>query len=284
MARKILVVWVLIASLALVPTADAKRTRRPKPITGSVDVQAVPFPGFWVVADGRFGCLLGQEGVSHVSIPFEAPFSGIFTAGVSEFEGDWDIYLFDDAGNIVAADNSGISSLEISVPDKLLYRLEAGQKVSIVVCNYIGSPTARVDYELTYAPPTKQVRGRPYRRSDEIPYAMPGAVFSTPTDVYVQCNWGPSAVASCVPLEFGSEDRTLSVAIEDDHAALVGAVVYQWSNTGGYSSHTFCGKTEEPIPVLPGASGGEVDVAVGVCGNSASTPTSGTIKVTYSNR
>lgn len=281
MTRKLLTVTILLSCFALIPAAEAKK---PKPVTGSVDVQAVPFPGFWVVVEGRSGCLLGQEGISHVSIPFEAPFSGNFSAMVSEFEGDWDIYLMDEAGNIVSADTSGVLNLEISVPDTLHYPLLSGQKVSIVVCNYVGSPTAHVDYKLTPAAPSKTPKARPYERVEEVTYDMPGVVFSTPTDVYVQCNWGPDPAVSCRPLEFSYADRSLSVEITDNVADTVGAVVYQWSNSGGYSRHLVCGKTDKPIPVLPGATGGEVDVAIGLCGdNEASTPTSGTIKVTYSN-
>src|SRR5687768_12465786 len=91
----------LVASFTATPAlaGKAKKKKVTKTISETIDVTAVPFPNYSsYTATAQPGCSAGQEGVHKMTKAFETPGAGTLTLSMSGFTGDWDLYVFDDAG------------------------------------------------------------------------------------------------------------------------------------------------------------------------------------------
>ena len=110
----------------------------------------VPFPVMEGMADFN-GCWNGQEDVSKDTREITLPAPGLFKAEVG-YTGDWDMYLFDSKGTMLAASenietgNTGPGTEKVSWK-----KAKKGQKVSLVVCNWSGLKDANVTYTFTYS-------------------------------------------------------------------------------------------------------------------------------------
>lgn len=131
-------------AIALAGTVASAAASPDKPPRKTYTVTAVPAP-LVVSVRGR-GCLDGVEGVNRVSRLFIAPSRGRLTATVRNFTGDWDLYGLDEAGEVVAVANHGLSQLALSEPDTFRYAMWPRERLWIVACNFLGSPTAQVHY------------------------------------------------------------------------------------------------------------------------------------------
>ncbi|MFN2524957.1 MAG: hypothetical protein ABR505_01640 [Actinomycetota bacterium] len=131
----------MLLSILLPSVAVADRR---KPIRETYDVAAAPAP--LAVSPSGWGCLDGIEGVHKVTKKFSVPWDGTLTATVKGFRGDWDIYAVDEYDLVVAYANHGVSQLALDEPDTLKYRARAGEQIRIVICNYLGGPTATGEY------------------------------------------------------------------------------------------------------------------------------------------
>ena len=131
--------------------AAAPADAAPKPIKVRYEVSLpVPFPVLEGMADFN-GCWNGEETASKHTRTITFPAAGVLKAQV-DFEGDWDIYLFNSAGTMVAASESDTSGSVSPSVEKITYKKAAKkQKVTLVVCNWLGLKDAVVNYTFTYA-------------------------------------------------------------------------------------------------------------------------------------
>ena len=140
----------LVAGFSAAPAQAGKK--KTKTISETISVTAAPFPNYSsYTATPTPGCTAGVEGVHKLSTPFETPGAGTLTFSMSGFTGDWDLYLFDDAGVAIAR-----SDLEQAGPamapaeEKLVAPLAAGKTYQLVVCNWAGAPQATAEYTYVY--------------------------------------------------------------------------------------------------------------------------------------
>lgn len=133
---------VLLAAGALAVPADAK----PKPVTKSWEVTAVPFP-----MDAASHCKEGVEGVSRSTRQVTLPARGVLVAELTGFHGDWVLEVYDAKGRMVGQGYSPLNPGSTGAA-KVTYKKGAkGQKLSIAACNFAGGPTATAKYTFTYA-------------------------------------------------------------------------------------------------------------------------------------
>ena len=87
-------------------------------------------------------CLSGaDEGVSKESHPFQLEAAGQLTVVMSEFSGDWDLYLLDADGRELDS-SAGPAS---DTTETVAATLNGNVPVTIVACNFSGGPTANVN-------------------------------------------------------------------------------------------------------------------------------------------
>ena len=82
------------------------------------------------------------EGVHKKTVAFKAPRhrrTGTLSFRLGEFEGDYDLYVLKGAAVLASSTTDNLSQDYEAVS----LRLRGGTKVSIVVCNWAGGPTAK---------------------------------------------------------------------------------------------------------------------------------------------
>ena len=144
MSRRLVAPVTLLAVAALVAPASAKP--RPKPVTESWEVTAVPFP-----MDAAAHCQEGAEGVTRETRQITLPAKGVLVAELTGFQGDWVLEVYDAKGTMLG---QGYSPLNPGGTGKakVTYKKGAkGAKISIAACNFTGGPTAQAKYTFTYA-------------------------------------------------------------------------------------------------------------------------------------
>jgi hypothetical protein len=137
-----------IAAAAGPAVAPAGAAPKPTKVTYKV-TEPVPYPMLEEVPGGN-GCWQGTEGQTKNTRAITLPAKGVLVSTL-DFTGDWDLYLFDAKGTIIAAsatDNS--ATVTDANTEKLTYKKGTkGQKVSLVACNWSGLPDATVTYTFT---------------------------------------------------------------------------------------------------------------------------------------
>lgn len=142
----------LVAGLSASPALAGKKKKVTKTITNTISATAVPFPNLSShTGTPTPGCTAGQEGVHKVTTPLETPGAGTLTFEMSGFTGDWDLYLFDDAGVAIArSDNEQVGQSLAPPEESLTAPLAKGKTYELVVCNWAGAPQATASYSFTY--------------------------------------------------------------------------------------------------------------------------------------
>ena len=135
----------LVAGALISPAFAGK-----KKIEDSFDAQLFPFPKLaaWGDAAGitQPGCLAGQQDVNYMTVTFTAPSSGVLTASMEGFTGDWDLYLTDAEGvPLVRSENDQIQGGSAPEEEAAMV-LKPKQTVGITPCNWLGAPEATVNY------------------------------------------------------------------------------------------------------------------------------------------
>lgn len=142
----------LVASFAATPALAGKKSKKKatKTISETIEATAVPFPNYSSYTGTETpGCTAGQEGVHKLTTPFETPGPGTLTLTMSGFTGDWDLYLFDDAGVPIArSDIEQVGPTMAPPEEKIVMPLAKGRTYDLVVCNWAGAPEATA--EMTY--------------------------------------------------------------------------------------------------------------------------------------
>jgi hypothetical protein len=112
---------------------------RGAPIEESYQATALPYPNGSY--DTGEGCFYGVDGVHKHFHEFEAPRKGKFEVGIPALTGDWDLFVTDAEGNVLAE-----SSGDRGVPEHTQLKLKKAQQISIVACNWAGEPQVTVEY------------------------------------------------------------------------------------------------------------------------------------------
>ena len=123
----------------------------PKTIKTSYAVSLpVPFPVMEDQPPTMYGCIDGEEGLSKSSREFTLPDVGTLKAEVA-YTGDWDLYLLDSKGAIVAAAETIETGNTSPATEKITWKKgKKGQKVTLVACNWLGLKDGNVTYSYTY--------------------------------------------------------------------------------------------------------------------------------------
>jgi hypothetical protein len=131
--------------LAALATAASPALAAPKPVTKTYTASApVPFPG----SDAQDeGCYTGQEGLQKDTEKFKVPAAGKLAVEMRDFQGDWDLTLFNGKGAVIGES----AALPGTTVEKVTSKVKKGDTVSIVACNYLGTPSATVKYIYTPA-------------------------------------------------------------------------------------------------------------------------------------
>jgi hypothetical protein len=148
--RKALVTVLLLGLVAgALSAAPAVAAKKKKTITVSEEFALGPHAPIPVASEADpNGCRNGQDAVHKTTIPFTTPAKGIMTVEISEFQGDWDLYLLEGDSVIAASDASQIQGSAAS--EQIMINLGAKKNVSIVACNWAGGPTAAGSYTYKY--------------------------------------------------------------------------------------------------------------------------------------
>ena len=95
------------------------------------------------------GCFNSVDGVNKTTINYKTPGTGTLSVKLMNFEGDWDLFVADSKGNVLAA--SDASQLTGDAPEEnISLPLGKKQSISIVACNWAGGPTAEGHYTYKY--------------------------------------------------------------------------------------------------------------------------------------
>lgn len=136
-----------LAAVAAVAGSALPADAKPAGETYSVQLP-VPFPVMEGMAHFH-GCWNGEEGVSKHTKAIKLPSVGLFKAQVS-YTGDWDLYLFDTKGTILAAAETVETGNVNPAVEKISWKkAKKGQTVNLVVCNWSGLKDATVSWTLT---------------------------------------------------------------------------------------------------------------------------------------
>jgi hypothetical protein len=141
----------LVGTLAVVTVAAPTALAAPKkkPITKTYDVSA-PMPD---VTNNGEPVGLSDYSVCAQNVPgsfdkrdFQVPAAGKLSIELKGFQGDWDLLLEDsDGSELVYGGSSSLGGSEVADAS-----FKKAQKVSIVACNFAGTPNASVTYTFTY--------------------------------------------------------------------------------------------------------------------------------------
>ena len=141
----------VVASLAVAAVAapPAMAAPKKKPITKAYTATApAPDPTNYGQPAGA-----SKYSVCAMNVPssfdrqeFQVPAAGTLSVEVSGYQGDWDLLLIDADGSELATGGSS----DLGVPETTEVRFKKAQKVSIVACNWAGTPTASVKYTFTF--------------------------------------------------------------------------------------------------------------------------------------
>jgi hypothetical protein len=126
----------------------AKPKKKPKPITKSYSVTALPHP----YPPSGPSCSDSAEGVSEHREEIKVTGPGKLVVTVTGFTGDWDSGLYDKNGNnLQMGQGSDTPNTSTDPAEEVLkYPSKKAQTLYLDVCNFIGSPTAQVKYVYTY--------------------------------------------------------------------------------------------------------------------------------------
>ena len=155
MSRRPVLAVALITAAAISTVPAHAAAKRPKPIKGSYTVTLTPDPVQDVTGQvpttKPAGCDKTLAG-SYNDHPFKVPAAGKLTVTLDAPGGtstplgpDWDLWIFDSAGEVVDASHGATAHEETS--DKF----KKGQSLVFEVCNLTGQNTGNVSYTFTYA-------------------------------------------------------------------------------------------------------------------------------------
>lgn len=141
---------VLAAGAYAPATAAPKAKPKPKPITKSYTLQLAPIPD---PPQGSPSCANKRlEGLSIHTETFKTVGAGTLSAKVTGFAGDWDLTIYDGAGNeLGVGDGTSTGGAPATAgTDTIVLGFKRASTIVVATCNFAGSPQAKGSYTYTY--------------------------------------------------------------------------------------------------------------------------------------
>jgi hypothetical protein len=135
-------------------SARPKRKKtKPKKMEDTVSLTALPFPNLsGTTQTPTPGCTAGEEGVHKVTTTIHVPGKGKLTADLSGFQGDWDLYVFNAAGLLLAGSANEQVPAGAPPEESVSVTFKKMADLDIVACNWAGAPEAELRYKALYVP------------------------------------------------------------------------------------------------------------------------------------
>ena len=150
----------LVTAVFVMPATAAKKKKMVKhKVEETITLTLLPLPRYSTVGGNDIpgfegpGCTAGVADVHKHVHPYTTPAAGTLTMKTEGFTGDWDLYLFDGKGKLLA------QSDEAQVPDgappleEISIKLKAKQQIQMVACNWLGAPQTDFYYSYVYLMP-----------------------------------------------------------------------------------------------------------------------------------
>ncbi|MFN2524846.1 MAG: hypothetical protein ABR505_01055 [Actinomycetota bacterium] len=113
-------------------------------MTEEWEATAAPYPGADDHSDPATEC--GFEDVTFTIHSFTTPGKGTLEASLSEFQGEWDLYVTDEDGRVLASSVNFMAGPQ----ERLVVALPAKLEIDIYACNFLGGPTAHAQLKYVY--------------------------------------------------------------------------------------------------------------------------------------
>ena len=136
---------VTLAVVALGAASMSPAIGAPKKTITKTYTATAPTPDPTNVAGGYTVCPQRVPG-SFQADDFKVPAAGTLHVEVTNYQVDWDLLLMDADKSELASSGSG----GVGGPETVDIRFKKPETVTIVACNFSGSPTATVKYTFTY--------------------------------------------------------------------------------------------------------------------------------------
>lgn len=144
----------VVAAGALAPAMAAPP--KPKPITEEYEMEHIPMP-FPLTGSEGFGetsCMIPElEGISTTTKTIKTKGPGTLTVDVTKFDGDWDITVMNDKGDVLGSGAGTTTPTALTTTgnvEKLVVKTKKAMTLQIAVCNFLGGPTAHGKYVFEY--------------------------------------------------------------------------------------------------------------------------------------
>ena len=237
--------------------------------------------GFTAQAPPAGNC---EGGVNEASESFTTPYGGFLFVEMTDFTGDWDLFLRDSEGVEIKSSTNSNDPVFGHPGEKFGVWLEARREFLIVACNWAGGLTAEVTYQFTHLPPPKAPPA-PKRYSSRTwvgEYVAPA--LGTALTGGQACHVGFGVGCAATDAHW-SEDRFVTASVTDASGLPVAAAIYQSAGDEDGPSYSFCGSTDEPVELMPHVDWVGVELLIGPCldGTPAGV-TTGEVELTFSTR
>ena len=134
-----------VAAGSFVPANAAKK----KPLKKTYSLQLAPMPD----ASETVACSGAARMDANTDLEtIKVTGPGVLTVKVTEFSGDWDMAVLNSAGAVVS-EGGGTVTPNTSVDpmtETLKYKSKKAQTLTLKICNFLGTPTATVNYTYVY--------------------------------------------------------------------------------------------------------------------------------------
>lgn len=124
--------------VALISATIASSSAAPKPFKGTFDAAATPDP----TATAGEVCQ-GLTPTSRFEVPLKVPAAGTLKVDLTGFQGDWDLTVENTKGAVIASSAGFIEN----TTEKISLKLKKAMEVTVVACNFAGTPAASGSYE-----------------------------------------------------------------------------------------------------------------------------------------
>lgn len=136
-----------VAAAGVYAPAAAAPKKKKAPLTKSYELNMPPLftNATEACADNRL------EGISLHLEPIKPTGPGVLVATVTGFTGDWDMAVKDKDGEEIAAGAGSSTPNPGPGEDTVTVKFKKAQDITLAVCNFLGTPNAKVKYTYTYS-------------------------------------------------------------------------------------------------------------------------------------
>ena len=140
----------LVGALIAVAAASPALAKHKKPITETYTATApTPDPGNFVTGTLCRG--VTPAGTNEHHKEFAAPEAGTLEVTLTGYQGDWDLAVRNSKGANIGESGSGGYMPVAGTDEKTKIKIKKAETLTIVACNWAGSPTSTVKYTFTFA-------------------------------------------------------------------------------------------------------------------------------------